>query len=584
MAHDLLPALIGSLVEATCFEDAATAVLRKMLGCAEQALTATPLAPRGRLLRGVVHLRPEGGYQRLFGIEHRNGARVEGTGYLTSASVWRWLVEHRCSVSIDVQLGVLRPWLPDGAAALVERRGGAGLPGDETRDRMLERDATHVHVVPLRAPGGAVEGMVALEASCKAAAGGEPMWRGCYEQLELLASIAAPYLRALPPRPAGPARVDEFLPVVGPTTGPLIDLLRVFARQEETILISGPTGAGKSRLARWCHEQSGRVGQRFETLDLLSVPEDLQMAELFGWKRGAFTGAVRDNPGAIARAAQGTLFIDEVDKLSLKAQAGLLHVLEERRYRALGDEGGERRADVRFLIGTNENLRAAARDGRFREDLYYRINVLPVRLPPLAERLDELPLWADYMLSRRHREGGAHGAARLAPEAVALLCEVPWPGNLRQLDNIIRRAYALSVAERGGAGGELALDRSHLARALAYDGAPETGALLAQLWRAAHAFVLEAERRARGGEPLSLDLSEGFRGLVLGAALQRAGSREEAFALLGQQQLVKNRNHHRALRRELDRVRELTEALGGEIDRDLVALLKEDVEAPSEGR
>ncbi|WP_437328686.1 sigma-54-dependent transcriptional regulator [Sorangium sp. So ce381] len=584
MLHDLLPELITSLMGAGCFEDAATTVLKDMLTGVEAALAASPLMGQGRVLRGVVHLRPEGGYQRLFGLEHRSGARVEGTGYLTSGSVWRWLVEHRCSVSIDVQLGVLRPWLADGAPAHLERREGAGLPGSETRERMLGRDATHVHVVPLRAPGGAVEGMIALEVSCKQAIGGELVWRGCYELLELLASAAAPYLRALPPRPATPARADEFLPVVGPTAASLIDLLRVFARQEETILISGPTGAGKSRLARWCHEQSARRGQRFETLDLLSVPEDLQMAELFGWKRGAFTGAIRDNPGAIARAAQGTLFIDEVDKLSLKAQAGLLHVLEERRYRPLGDEGSERRADVRFLIGTNTDLRAAARAGRFREDLYYRINVLPVRLPPLTERLDEVPLWADYMLSRRHREGGGQGVARIGSEAVKLLLDVPWPGNLRQLDNIVRRAYALALAERGGPGGELVLQRGHVERALAYEGAPDEGALLTQLWRAAHAFVQEAERRAREGTPLSLELVEVFRGLVLGAAVRRTGSREEAFTLFGQQQLIKNRNHHRALRRELDRVRELADKLGYEIDPDLAALLNEEVETPAEGR
>ncbi|XXX79845.1 sigma 54-interacting transcriptional regulator [Sorangium sp. So ce134] len=584
MPHDLLPALITQLMEATCFEDAATAVLQAMLSSAEVALVASPLAAQGRLLRGVVHLRPDGGYQRLYGLEHRSGVRVEGTGYLTSGSVWRWLVEHRCSVSIDVQLGVLRSWLPDGGPAYVERREGTGLPGTETRERMLGRDATHVHVVPLRAPGGAVDGMIALEVGCKQAIGGELVWRRCYEGLELLAGAAAPYLRALPPRPASAARADEFLPVVGPTTASLIELLDVFARQEETLLISGPTGAGKSRLARWCHEQSARRGQRFETLDLLSVPEDLQMAELFGWKRGAFTGAVRDNPGAIARAAQGTLFIDEVDKLSLKAQAGLLHVLEERRYRPLGDEGSERHAEVRFVIGTNTDLRAAVREGRFREDLYYRINVLPVRLPPLSERLDELPLWADYMLKRRHREGGGQGAARVGPEAVKLLLDVPWPGNLRQLDNIMRRAYALALAERGGPSVELVLQRGHLERALAYEGTPDKGAMLAQLWRAAHAFVQEAERRARDGTPLPLDLAEAFRGLVLGAAVLRTGSREEAFTLLGQQQLLKNRNHHRALRRELDRVRDLADKLGGEIARDLAALLEEEADASAEGR
>ena len=114
------------------------------------------------------------------------------------------------------------------------------------------------------------------------------------------------------------------------------------------------------------------------------------MAELFGWRKGAFSGAVKDNPGCVARAEGGTLFIDEIDKLSLKAQAGLLHVLEDRTYRALGEAGSDQKANVRFIVGTNANLPEAVRRGTFREDLYYRINVLPVRVPPLDERRDEI--------------------------------------------------------------------------------------------------------------------------------------------------------------------------------------------------
>jgi DNA-binding NtrC family response regulator len=575
---DLLTAMVPRLMAATCFEDAATAVLSAMLEQTQVLLAESAHAGSARLLRGVVHLRPEGGYQRLFGVEHPGGARVEGTGHLTSANVWRWVAEHRCSVSIDVQLGAIRPWLPEGPIERHEPADPDGVPGHATRERLLGRDATHVHVVPLLAPGGAVSGMIALEASCPAATGQELVWGAAHEPLELLAGVAAAYLAVLPPRPAR-APTDELLPVVGRTTASLIEMLRVFAQQEETILISGPTGAGKSRLARWCHAQSPRRERPFETLDLLSVPEELQMAELFGWKRGSFTGAVKDGVGAITRAQTGTLFIDEIDKLSLKAQAGLLRVLEERRFRPLGDESREQRADVRFVVGTNADLRASLRAGRFREDLYYRINVLPVRLPPLAERLDELPAWAEYMLRRRH--GGAagesgDGGARLASGAVKLLVDTPWPGNLRQLDNLVRRAYALALGDRGA--GALVLEARHVERALAHEGTGEQSSVLGALWRAAQAFVQEAERRGTTGAPLSLDACEAFRGLVLAAAVIRGGGRDEAFTLLGQQQLMKNRNHHRALRRELDRVRELVRALGGEVEPELATLLEAEEE------
>jgi DNA-binding NtrC family response regulator len=354
----------------------------------------------------------------------------------------------------------------------------------------------------------------------------------------------------------------------------MMRILAVFSRQDETILLSGPTGVGKSRLARWCHAQSPRRDQAFETIRLLSVPEDLQMAEFMGWRRGAFTGAVRDTPGAIERAGKGTLFIDEIDKLSLKAQAGLLQVLEERRYRPLGDNATERRADVRFIVSTNVDLHAAVRAGSFREDLYYRINVLPVRLASLEERLDELPPWAEHMFLRRHAESGGGGAPRIAAEAMELLLRTPWPGNLRQLDNIVRRAYAIMVADRGEAASPATLSRRHVEQALGYELRPEALGLVATLWRAARAFVDEAERREAAGARMPLDLADAFRGLVLCAAIDRRSDLDAAFALLDQASLLRSRNHHRVLRRELERVRALIAAVPGNLDPGLSALLE----------
>ncbi|MEO7729728.1 MAG: sigma 54-interacting transcriptional regulator [Kofleriaceae bacterium] len=547
-----------------------------MFASAEEALAAGAYPTRARILRGVVHLRPEDSYQRIFGLEHPSGACMEGPGYLTSGNVWRWIENHRCSVSIDVQRGSLQTWLPDGPIEQGDAPEASGLPGEATRERMLDRDASHVHVVPLRAPGGSVDGMITLEASCPAAAGGGFVWADCHEELETLASIAGAFIaaRGLPLRPAGSVVPDELLPVVGQSTAHTVEVLRAFAPRDDTVLISGPTGAGKSRLARWCHEHSQRRGQHFETLDLLGLPEDLQLPELFGWKRGAFTSAVKDNAGAIARAAKGTLFLDEIDKLSLKAQAGLLRFIEERTYRMLGDDAAERRADVRILVGTNTDLRAAVRAGRFREDLYYRINVLPVRLLPLGERLDELPLWADYMLVRRHREAGGGGTVRFEPEAMKLLASAPWPGNLRQLDNIVRRAYALLLGGQREPGSDLVVQRRHVERALTFDAGIEPSTLIAQLWRAARSFVLDAERRRGGSTPLPLEMTDAFRGMVMGAAVQHTGGdRDLAFVLLSQEPLLKNRNHHRALRRELAKVRELVQLLGGELDPELQTAL-----------
>jgi DNA-binding NtrC family response regulator len=562
MSEELLT-LASALHGARHFEQAALATLQALLRTAEQALQASRFAGKGRLLRGVVHLRPADAYRRLVALEREaldsqsqsedslllaDGPQVS---LLASASAWRAVVEHGCAVSIDVGQGTLQPH--QGPARNLSAPSLVAAFTQESQQRLLSREATHVCVLPLRVPGERIDGMIALEANCMAAFGQDFIWREVSPRLQLVVDMAAPYLSALPPRPGTLPETDEFLPVIGTSMGSLVGVLRIFARQDETILVSGPTGAGKSRLARWCHERSARRDSRFESLDLMTVPEELQMSELFGWRKGAFSGAVKDNPGCLARAEGGTLFIDEIDKLSLKAQAGLLHVLEDRTYRSLGDAGSETRANVRFIVGTNANLLDSVRKGTFREDLYYRINVLPVRVPPLDERRDEVGPWARYMLARHHREKNPGGVARLAPDAEQRLEQGAWPGNLRQLDNIIRRAYTLAMVELGGASQDLELREPHIRQALAYEGVAQSSALVDALCLAARAFVLEAQRRQA---PLDIDLAESFRGFVLAEAVQQLG-REEAFKLVGRESLVKSRNHLKALRQELKKAEAL---------------------------
>ncbi|WNG21649.1 sigma-54-dependent transcriptional regulator [Cystobacter fuscus] len=564
--------LMAMLMDAGSFEEAARATLRLVLELAEQTLAASRYAARGRIIRGMIHLRPEEGYRGLAVLEADAARRppeaagradaVAGmvTPLLASATAWQLMVERRCAIFIDVNLGVLTPH-QEGALPLGESElgpAGRAFNSIESQQRFAGRHVTHVDVLPLLGPGRVLHGMISLEAECPAAVGQDFIWRECGERLQLLAHLATPHLTALPPRPSEQVG-DGYLPVVGAALASLLPALKVFARQEETLLISGPTGVGKSRLARWCHEQSSRRREPFEVLELMTVPEELQMAELFGWKKGAFSGAVGDNPGAVARAGGGTLFIDEIDKLSLKAQAGLLHVLEERAYRRLGDSGAERRADVRFIIGTNANLQAGVRAGRFREDLYYRIKVLPISLPPLEARRDEIARWARYMADRRHRERFPEGQVRLTGEAERLLITQSWPGNLRQLDNIVRRAYALALVDRGEDAQALTLEVHHFERSLRYESEPVSQPLTELLSTAAGAFVSAAQ--ARGPGALDLDLADGFRGLVLAVATRRLG-RDEALRLFGREGLVKSRNHHRALRRELEKLEALSKALG----------------------
>ena len=559
--------LMLQLRSATTFEEAASITLQPMLASAAAALAASPFAESGRIVRGMIHLRPDDGYRRLVVLEAggTSVSPVDSTQIrLPSASAWRWVAERGQGVSIDVNLGSVQLDNADPASTQCDRRFNEGeFASHESRMRLLQRDVTHLHVLPLRGAGDRIDGTLSLEADCRQAMGRPFIWPGCGEQLQLIADCAAPYLAELPTSMVAPQQVDPFLPVVGAQMAGIIEMLRVFAQQEEPILISGPTGAGKSRLARWCHEHSTACPNAFEILDLSTVPEELQMAELFGWKKGAFTGAIRDNPGLIARARGGTLFIDEIDNLSPRAQAGLLHVLEERTYRVLGDNGTEKPAEVRFIIGTNARLHQAVREKRFREDLYYRINVLPVKLPALRDRPDEIPMWARYMANRRHATRVPEGRVELSKPAEATLLDQPWPGNVRQLDNIIRRAYAIALMAHGGAPPrDLVLEDEHVHRALAYEESEETKSLIDALLSAAVAFVSAAEHGAAAGTPLDLDLTDGFKGFVLAVATEKMGSREDAFRLLGREKLVTSRNHQKVFKRELERAENVCSSIG----------------------
>ncbi|HEX2688545.1 MAG TPA: sigma 54-interacting transcriptional regulator [Kofleriaceae bacterium] len=350
---------------------------------------------------------------------------------------------------------------------------------------------------------------------------------------------------------------DAQLPVVGTASAARLPQLAAFANQEETLLLSGPSGAGKSRLAAWCHARSPRRAGPFVTVDLLSVPPELQMGELYGWRRGAFTNAVSDQDGCLARGAGGTVFIDEIDKLSLTAQAGMLQLLETRRYRVLGDPGRQREAEVRFIIASNADLKAEVAHGRFREDLYFRINVLPFRVLPLDERQDEVVGWAEHMLGRRHRGRGATGAV-LEADAAARLGRARWPGNLRQLDSVVCRAYAFAAADTAP-GADPRITAAHIELALGLDdGERSVPDLMVHMRRAADSFV---DQLVENGAELRLDHADALRGLVLEAGVRRLGDLREVFRLLGSEAIVRSRNHGREYRREYDKVAALEAAI-----------------------
>src|SRR5207344_1667636 len=222
----------------------------------------------------------------------------------------------------------------------------------------------------------------------------------------------------------------------------LFQLLETVASTSSTVLISGETGTGKELAARAIHHTSARRANRFVALNCSAIPETLLEAELFGHVRGAFTGAVGSRQGRLEQAHKGTLFLDEVATMSPALQAKLLRVLQEREFERVGDSHTVK-IDVRIIAATHTDLSKMVADATFREDLYYRLNVIPVKIPPLRERREDIPLLVQHFLQKLAGDAG-RGPVTISQDALRRLMAYPWPGNIRQLENAVERALAFS--------------------------------------------------------------------------------------------------------------------------------------------
>jgi len=215
------------------------------------------------------------------------------------------------------------------------------------------------------------------------------------------------------------------------------------ANTDITVLIAGESGTGKELVARAIHKTSDRAPHPFVKVNCAALPRELLESELFGFEKGAFTGAHRRKYGRFEMAQNGTIFLDEISEMPLDLQSKLLHVLQERQFYRIGGER-EVRVNCRILAATNKNLDEMVDEGRFRRDLYYRINVVSVLLPPLRERKEDIPLLVDYFLGR-YAEMYNREKARVSPRLMELFMEYPWPGNIRELENNIKRFVILGA-------------------------------------------------------------------------------------------------------------------------------------------
>ena len=298
------------------------------------------------------------------------------------------------------------------------------------------------------------------------------------------------------------------------------------AASEATVLVTGESGVGKELVAEEIHRRSRRASKPLVRINCAAVPDQLFESEFFGHRRGAFTGAIADRAGRFAEAEGGTLILDEIGTLKPEMQAKLLRVLESGEYQCIG-EARTRRADVRVIAITNEELERRVKEGQFRADLYYRLAIFPIEVPPLRKRKDDLPALTSALLARlRGRRGDqAQAVDRLSPAALEVLASHDWPGNVRELRNVLERALITA----GGATPDAALFRTLLEPAL-LAGSPAGSSASG----AGPVAASSAEAAAAADEHhLRTNLDAAEKALVLKALAKADGVKKDAAGLLG---------------------------------------------------
>jgi DNA-binding NtrC family response regulator len=248
--------------------------------------------------------------------------------------------------------------------------------------------------------------------------------------------------------PAAPGDLGALLGI-SPSFRKAVDLAQKVAATDASVMISGESGTGKEMIAQFIHKHSRRASRKLVPINCAALPENLLESEMFGYRKGAFTGADRDKAGLLEVANGGTLFLDELTEMTMPLQAKLLRVLQDGVVRRLGSEVQDAVVDVRFVSATNRDPQESVQQGILREDLFYRLRVVPIKLPPLRKRLEDIPLLAEFFLKKsweRHRSQGAP-APTLAPATIVFLQSRPWRGNVRELQNVIE--HVAVIAEPG---------------------------------------------------------------------------------------------------------------------------------------
>jgi two-component system nitrogen regulation response regulator GlnG len=379
--------------------------------------------------------------------------------------------------------------------------------------------------------------------------------RGAFEYLpkpfdlrELLAVVDRALATPTPPGdqpPPEPRDADERLPLIGRSPA-MQEIYRTVARlttTDLTVMINGESGTGKELVARALHDYGRRRGGPFVAINMAAIPRELIESELFGHERGAFTGATSRNQGRFEQASGGTLFLDEIGDMPQEAQTRLLRVLQEGEFTAVGGRQPVR-ANVRIIAATHRDLRSSIRQGLFREDLFYRLNVVPIRLPPLRERIEDIALLARHFLDKARADGLPFKS--LDPAALDRLRAYRWPGNVRELENLMRRLAALHAQEVITAD-SLERDLSESAAPVEENGTEVSEPLAQAMERHIRQFLTAHEEGLVGNDIYDRVIAEVERPLIQLTLVATRGNQIKAAAMLGL-----NRNTLRKKIRDLE--------------------------------
>ncbi len=376
--------------------------------------------------------------------------------------------------------------------------------------------------------------------------------RGAFEYLpkpfdlkELLAVVERALAAPAEPAVSEESEPGEKLPLVGRSAA-MQEIYRTVARlttTDLTVMITGESGTGKELVARALHDYGKRRSGPFVAINMAAIPRELIEAELFGHERGAFTGALNRGIGRFEQAAGGTLFLDEIGDMPPEAQTRLLRVLQEGEFTTVGGRQPIK-ANVRIIAATHRDLRQLIRQGLFREDLFYRLNVVPIRLPPLRERIEDIPLLARHFLDRARASGLP--AKQLSPEALEGLKAHGWPGNARELENLMRRLAALYPQEVIG-GDAVAAELAEAVQPAGPDGQAQPATLEQAVERHLQGFMAAHKDGMPVRDLYERVLAEVERPLLRLALGATRGNQIKAAAMLGL-----NRNTLRKKIRELE--------------------------------